>query len=271
MPSRFNSTYKYRRDTPLSEDEFNRRWRDVDDRLATIEALTISWEEALRVVQDRVLDRSEDVIAGLRDQLIEVTELDWLVAATAADTSITFALDGERSVIIAEDDRALFAPGPYAVLSATDDPDVYAIIETMNFDRELGQYDFRVLSFEGGAGPHGPFQVAAVAGATLAQRAMLAEGQTLQADVAAKHSEVETWHGEVGTWHGEVDADRQAAEAAKAAAQTAAANAQTWNPAGYQTRSERDQPNGYVGLNADGQVDYARIEKAARFAARRYG
>jgi len=186
MPSQFDAL-KVRRDEPIDEDFFNRRFRLVDDRLVSLETLKIAWEEALRVVQDRVLSRSEDVIAALRDQLVSITQLEWLTAHS--ETARTLANDAVFSLEIIEADRPLFTPGPYSMLTRTTDPSTWAIVRTLGYDRQSGQWDVRVESFVGAPGPHSDWEIAAVAGSTLAQKAYLAQGEAARDEAASARDE----------------------------------------------------------------------------------
>jgi len=188
---------------PLTKAAMDRRFVDIDTRLGKSEVQRKSEDEAFAVVLDRVLSRSEGVIANLRDRLLAITELQWLTAGS--DTPATLEIGEIIALSIREVDRGLFAPGPFALLSWTGgDPDHYAIVRTIAYDRDLGQWDVRTEAFTGEAGPHDEWQIAAVAGATLAQMALLEQAQLAQAatedardDVTPKHEEVVTKHGEV--------------------------------------------------------------------------
>lgn len=188
---------------PLTKAAMDRRFVDIDARLSKSEVQRKSEDEAFAVVLDRVLSRSEGVIANLRDRLLAITELQWLTAGS--DTPATLEIGETFALSIRELDRPLFAPGPFALLSWTGgDPDHYAIVRTVAYNRDLGQWDIRTEAFTGEAGPHDEWQIAAVAGATLAQMALLEQAQLAQAatedardDVTPKYEEVVTKHGEV--------------------------------------------------------------------------
>lgn len=48
--------------TPLSEEYFNPIWVDIDSRIDALEAVKISWEEAVRQVSDFGLERIDEVL-----------------------------------------------------------------------------------------------------------------------------------------------------------------------------------------------------------------
>lgn len=203
MGSRFEEVYRVNPNSVLTEELLNRIFRDLDDRLSKAEVVRLSEDQAFSIVLDRVLARSEGVISSLRDQLLALTELQWLTAQS--DTARTLEVGATFAFEIIEADRELFVPGPFALLAwAGGDPEDYAIVKTLAFDRGLGQWDVRVEAFVGDPGPHEEWQISAVAGATLAQMALLDQGQgVLQATEAArdvvipKHQEVVEKHAEV--------------------------------------------------------------------------
>jgi len=186
MPRLFDKLYRWGKNDFVSADNLNPRFESIDDRLFPLEAVVISWEQALATVQDRVLQRSEDVISGLRDRLVSITQLSWLTGRSG--TSVILATDTDVSLIIDEADRPLFTPGPFAVISRTSDPYAYAIVRTAGFDRTRGQWDVRVVAAAGDlATAHTDWSIAAVAGSSLSQMVWLAEGKTARdATIAAR-------------------------------------------------------------------------------------
>lgn len=184
MTTRFEEIYRIKPDDSLTDDLLNRRFKDLDDRLSKAEIARMSEDQGFSLVLDRVLGRSEEVIASLRDRLLQITQLQWLTAHST--TARTLALEAQFALQIAEEERDLFAPGPYAVLTWTGGgPEDYAVVRTLGYDRLLGQWDVRVEGFTGEPGPWASWQIAAVAGSTLAQMAMLDDGQAVSAQTAA--------------------------------------------------------------------------------------
>lgn len=180
--------YQWGKLEPLSVENLTKRPLDLHLRLKSVEALKIAYETVLGDVEDKVLAQTENVLAGLRAQLAAIVELGWLTAVSA--TSITLVASEERGIIIAPADRQLFAPGPFAVLSLNTDPNVYAIVQTLDYDRDVtGQYDFTILTQVGGPGPFADWSVSAVAGSTLGQMMLLSQGQdTLATTIATAAS-----------------------------------------------------------------------------------
>lgn len=219
--------YAWGRREPLTKAAMDRRFLDIDTRLGKSEVQRKSEDEAFAVVLDRVLSRSEGVIANLRDRLLAITELQWLTAGS--DTPATLEIGETIALLIREADRALFAPGPFALLSWTGgDPDHYAIVRTVAYDRDLGQWDIRTEAFTGEAGPHDEWQIAAVAGATLAQMALLEQAQIAQAATEAARDDVSPKHLVVVEKHAEVLPAAAQATAARDQAVTTAAGLFPW-------------------------------------------
>lgn len=172
--------YRWGKLEPITADNLTKRPMDLHLRLKVLEALKVSFEAVLSDVEDKVLAQTETVLAGLRAQLAEVVELNWLTATST--TSITLVAGTQRALIIPSDQRLLFAPGPFAVLQRNADPGTYAIVQTVDYDRSAtGQFDFNVLTVQGGPGPFADWSIAAVAGSTLAQMTLLAQGLAAKA------------------------------------------------------------------------------------------
>lgn len=181
-----DSFYEWGRTEKLTAENLTKRFRDLVNRLKPLEALEISWQAALTVVKGEVLARSESVIAGLRDQLVAITDLDWLTATSSS--RVAFVEGGTASLVIDEQSRALFAPGPFAIVGRIGDPLSYAIVQTVAYDRRgSGQWDTTVVAVVGSLGtPQQDWAIGAVAGSTLVQIAFLNEAKGLQADIRTR-------------------------------------------------------------------------------------
>lgn len=253
MTTRFEEVYRFGPRDVLTEEALNKRFKDLDDRTSKAEIVRLSEEQAFSLVLDRVLARSEAVIASLRDRLLSITELQWLTAHS--DTARTLEVAAQFALQIIEADRDLFAPGPYAILSWTGgSPTDYAIVRTLGFDRQLGQWDVRVEAFTGDPGPWDDWQIAAVAGSTLAQMALLTDGQAARADTLAAKGAAEEFRDQTAASHEAVEqaaeavlADRQAVADLRGETQTfrdqtadsaaaAAASAEAVDPTAINTR-----------------------------------
>lgn len=183
MPDRAD-LYRWKSTDLLTVENLNKRFLDINARILGIEIPRASEDEAFAIVLDRVLSRSEAVIANLRDQLVAITQLQWLTATSA--TPATLAADAELYLVVDEASRELFTPGPFAVVTRAATPDDYAVVRTVAYDRENGQWDIQVEAVEGVAAEHDDWVIAAIAGSTLAQMALLEEGKTVRdATVAA--------------------------------------------------------------------------------------
>ncbi|MGH6999325.1 MAG: hypothetical protein ACREEO_14100, partial [Phenylobacterium sp.] len=114
----------------------------------------------------------------------------------------------EVAIEISEDQRELFAPGPFAVMTRIGSPEDYAVVRSLNFDRGTGQWDVRIEAFKGTPGPHSDWLITAIAGSALAQYSLLADGRTYR-DQAQAARDV------VVPLANQVDADAHAVETAR--------------------------------------------------------
>lgn len=182
MSSLFDRLYRYKGEF-LDADFFDTRFRSVDDRLTPLEEKGDFEAETYRSIEDRVLARSESVIQELRARLVQITNLEWLVAFSATPATLTEGAD--VSLAILPEQRALFAPGPFSIVSRSGTPDDYAVVRTVGYDRALGQYDFTVVSSYGDPGPHADWVLGAVASSTLAQMQVLAQVKAIRSELLA--------------------------------------------------------------------------------------
>nr|USU31121.1 hypothetical protein NG677_17485 [Methylobacterium sp. OTU13CASTA1] len=261
MPSLFEKLYRWLPRTPITDTELNVRFESVDGRLVPLEAIVISWEQALAVVEDRVLQRSEDVIAGLRNRLVEITQLAWLTGRSG--TSVVLATDTDVSLIIDEANRPLFTPGPFAVISRTSDPYAYAVVRTAGYDRTRGQWDIRVVAAAGDlATAYTDWSIAAVAGSSLSQMVWLAEGKTARDATLAARDLAKIYAERTAADVLSTGLNRSGAEAAAAIANTkageataSAAAAATFDPSTYATKASLTAQISAVKGNADAAHD----------------
>lgn len=205
MPDR-SKDYAWGSTEPFTTEALDSRFLDINNRLLLVEIARLTEDEAFTVVQDRVLSRSEAVISTMRDRLLEVTQLEWLTATSTSE--ILLAEAAEVSIEIPADQRGLFAPGPFAVLTRISSPNDYAVVRTLGFDRSNGQWDVRIEAFQGAPGPHSDWLITAIAGSALAQYALLDDGRAYR-DQAQAARDV------VVPLAAAVDGDAQAVELAR--------------------------------------------------------
>lgn len=219
MLARSEGFYRFDRSTPLTDYELNRRFLDLHRRVLEVETSKLSDEALRQEVRDTVLQSSEAVIGALRDQLIELTQLQWLTGLSA--TPVALAAGAVRVFELAEEDRALFSPGPWILLSREDDAEIYAVARAQSYDRETGLFSVQISTLSAGAidepGPWSDWVIASLAGSTLAQLEYLTQGREARDQAVAAEAAVTPLHAEV------VAARDLVAPAAAAAATTAVA------------------------------------------------
>lgn len=199
MLARSEGFYRFDRRTPLTDSELNRRFLDLHRRLQEVETSKLSDEALRQEVRDTVLRSSEAVIGALRDQLIDLTQLQWLTGVSSTPNAL--AADAVRVFEISAEDRALFAPGPWVLLSRELDAEIFAVARAQSYDRETGLFSVQISTLSDGAiedpGPWSDWIIASLAGATLAQLQYLEQGAAARDQAVAAEAAVTPLHAEV--------------------------------------------------------------------------
>ena len=215
----------------IDENFFNRRFQTIDDTVSPLVERSRTEDSAFQEIKDDVLSLSEQAIASLRDRLVAITQLEWLTASSS--TPVILALGANVRFIVSDVDLGLFAPGPFAVVTRAANATDYAVVRTIAFDRSTGAFDVQIEATGGAPGPFTDWELAAVAGSTVAQMALLAQGTTARnsavaAAAATAADRVQTDADALSTAADRVavHADRQAADASATAADTSAKAAQ---------------------------------------------
>jgi len=95
MPSQFNK-YRFRDGiTPLSERTFNPIFRDVDNRIAAIEALKISWLDAVSLVTAQGLLRIDAVLQPSVDTVNQAVADAQLILSGLPDVATNAGVDAK--------------------------------------------------------------------------------------------------------------------------------------------------------------------------------
>lgn len=233
--------YAVQGDEDYTPEFWNDFREDVDIRIHVIE------EFRELVLGDGYLGglirEARDTLQGVLDPAVQtiqkIQEKGFLVAQSA--TSVTLAEGAQLGWMISEgDSRDLFTPSTFTILANTAEPTNYAVLRTISYDRDSGTYFAEVVTFNGSAGPHGGWEIGALAGPTLAMLDYLAEVKgardavlTATGPIAGHVAAIEQDRQEIATLAGQVNQNRIAAQAAAQAAQT-------FDPANYYTRTATD-------------------------------
>lgn len=170
--------------TVLGAETFNQIFADIDLRLRRQEGMERDWLAATRDLIAVGLERINDVLLPAYERVQTLAEIGFLVAAAAPAPAISFAV-GDAALVIADgDQRELFSPSPFVVLTRSTTAADWAIARRITYNRTTGVLALDVVAAHGAAGPHSDVIVAAVAGSTVAQVELLAQGQA--AKVAAQ-------------------------------------------------------------------------------------
>lgn len=208
----------------LSPDNLNRRMRLVHNRLAALEDLSVDWIAETDALKEVGLTRIDDALSPAFAKVQAMSENGFLQAGSSTD--ISFVL-GEQSLTINEgNERDLFAPSPFVVLTRSANADDYAVAQVSNYDAATGVLNFDVLVVSGAVGPHSDVIASVTSGAALAA-ILLGDSTVAAKDLAlAARAAAEAAQGAAETAQGAAETAQGAAETAQGAAETAQGGAQ---------------------------------------------
>ena len=220
------------RSTPLSEAYVNRLLTALETRFSGLEAKSASYDAALDALLTIGLQRINEVLLPAVEKIQDLSTLGFLIAES--DTLQTLSQDEDYLFVISEGtQRDLFAPSPFVALTRSSTTDDYAIARTISYDPEFGEYQCTVVVVVGDPGPHSDWVIAALAGPTIAQKAMLDEalaaGDEIDADraaVALDRTAVADDRAAIASDKADVAGDKDAAAASASAAAASASAAE---------------------------------------------
>lgn len=170
--------------TPLSADELNARFFDLDTRLGSIEAQGDALPKAIADFNSAALSRINDVLLPAFQSVAEVQRLGFLNAPIAENTAAVFAL-GLTTVVIAVDRRSFFTPSPWVVLVRDASVADYVVAHVLSYSQDTGVLQLDVDSLAGTPGTYTDVTVWGVAGGALTA---LENGQGTRTDRVAAES-----------------------------------------------------------------------------------
>lgn len=225
--------------TAWTAEFFNAIFRSIDERLHKLEERDLTVDGIIGSIVSEAQTTVQEVIDPAVLTLQQMQERGFLVANSSSEVTIE---EGGGYTWIIDDgpNRDLFTPSEFTVLTRADNVDDYAVLRSVNYDRPTGAYAAEVVSLWGSAGPHSDWIIGALAGSTIAQVTMLAEGKAAR-DVAvgaagsAAEDAAQTALDRIATGEDRIQTglDREAAEQAAAAAAT-------FDPANYYDKTTVD-------------------------------
>lgn len=181
--------YYFGRRDAFTQTRVNQIFSDIDRRLNGAEALaTVVDRELGNFLQDALL-RLDATVVSTASKFQRLAEHGFLIAES--DTSVTLTAADTPVIVIPEgDERELFTPSEFVMLTRKANTTDYAILRTMSYDRETGEYQGEIISVAGNPGPFTDWELSSVAGSTIAVRSMLEQVETARSQVVADAAQV---------------------------------------------------------------------------------
>ena len=225
--------------------------RAIEGRLAPLEAQRGALDDAIEGIQRVGLNRINEVLGPAIEAVLRIQERGFLIARS--QSSATLAAGNVLSFFIEdEQERALFTPSPFTALTREATPNNYGVARTIAYDASNGEYLCEVISFEGDPGPHSDWVIAALAGSTVAQLAVLSDVLGAQQDVSALAGAAETSAQTAAQAVAAIgNAEQNAASSATAAGQSAQDAAMSATAAGQSAQDAATSAAAAAAANLD--------------------
>lgn len=209
----------------------------IEARLGPVEAKKADFEAVEQLVRVVALQRINETLTPAIQQVLELVSRGFMIAHS--DSEAIFGEGNILTLIVPEgSERNLFTPSPFTAVTREANADDFAICRTISYVAEIGEYVGEVIAFYGDEGPHDDLVIGALAGPTIAQKAMLDAVMDAFADVTTKHATVVEDAAQVSADKATTVANKNDAVTARnqavAAAAEAAASALSINPTAIQ-------------------------------------
>lgn len=232
---------------------------EISVQLTRAQAAATALPDAEREFRTNALNRLFTDLAPLIETLRARIQRGVLTASS--DTEVLLFAGNVRTWVVAEADRASFAPSTFVLalrrLSTLDT----ALLRVTSWDATAGALTAEVVEITGNPGPHADWEFVSGPGVVTAQRVWLAEARTALADARAVRGVVTAAAAQVAsdklvigmTQAGVEQAARTATDKA-AEAVAAADRAKTWDPTNYDTKAGVDQKIADAAAATDGKL-----------------
>ena len=208
-------------DKAASPERMNRASAHLDARLRALEAYKPSFDKLFAELQIFGLQRVNEAVAPLLQELGRVQALGFLNAPIEEGTTASFAL-GPQTVTIISDRRGVFTPSPWVMLVSDSVPDSYVLGKKLAYDQETGELRLNVTNQWGANALLTDVTVWGVAGGALS--ALESADKALSARAAAQAASA-TAVSAAATISGSTSTAVSAAQTASTAASNAAVSA----------------------------------------------
>lgn len=181
--SRLDKDFALDRSSRITDVWVNRLLTILETRIGGIEGKAADFDEAAASLVSLGLNRINEALIPALDRLSELVDLGFLLASSSSE--ITLELGAPTVWVIPPGpQRDFFTPSAFVIVMREGTVDDYAVVQTIGYDKEYGEYTGTPISITGAPGPHSDWQIGALAGSTLAQIELVGDAEDARDDAA---------------------------------------------------------------------------------------
>lgn len=169
---RFDEAYRLTDASRGTAETFNAINRDIDERVHSLEEVGTGIEARVETIISGARDRIDDALLPAFEKVQLYQSGGFLTAPIADETAVVF-VEGDGTLAVHPDNKALFRPSPFTFFVRASTPDDWAIAQTVSYDDETGVYVYEIVAVSGDEGPHEDVSIWASAGSAIAQMQFL--------------------------------------------------------------------------------------------------
>ena len=185
--SRLDKDFALDRSSRINDVWMNRLLTILETRIGGIEGKASDFDEAAASLVTLGLARINEALIPAIDRLRDLTELGFLIAPSSSEIEIELGVP-TLWVIPEGSQRDFFAPSPFVIAVRDGNYLDYAVVQTISYDEEHGEFLGIPITVSGDPGPHSDWTLGALAGSTLAQLGLVGDAEAAR-DTAVEAQE----------------------------------------------------------------------------------
>lgn len=148
----------FRDDQELYAEPLNRAFGSLDVRIRLLEALKISWEDAIGVLQQYGLERLDNALLPVYESLVSISRVGILFSAGSSTPNLIGM--GTKTFVLDEIDRLRFAVPQYMTVNSKSTPADGMLCLFSSYNEETGVLIVSVLLTSGSLVSHDDWLIA---------------------------------------------------------------------------------------------------------------